>query len=111
MCQPDNFLYLNRKIVIYPRVPQIVMNYIEADENNFCKLKKKLIENQKIFQYVYASAYPGICSFVEKRGVEMRNNLHLKFKEWKDRKEHSKKSFDGYFSKPQNSPPPEGAVQ
>ena len=87
------------------------MNYIEADENNFCKLKKKLIENQKIFQYVYASVYPGICSFVEKRGVEMRNNLHLKFKEWKDRKEHSKKSFDGYFSKPQNSPPPEGAVQ
>ena len=100
ICRPDNFLYLNRKRVIYLRVAQIVMNYIETDENNFGKLKRKLIENQKIFQYVYASAYPEINSFVEKRGVDMRNNLHLKFKEWKNRIKYSKKTVDGYFSKP-----------
>ena len=41
----------------------------------------------------------------------MRNNFHLKFKDWKDRKKHSQKSIDGYFSKLQNLPPPEGAVQ
>ena len=57
ICQPDNFLYLNGKNVIYPRVAEIVMDYIEADENNFKKLKRKLIENQKIVQYVYASGY------------------------------------------------------
>ena len=33
------------------------MNYIETDENDFSKLKRKLIENQKIFQYVYANVY------------------------------------------------------
>ena len=87
------------------------MNYIKANENNFRKLKRKLIENQKIFQYVYTSVYPEVYSFVQKRGIDMRNNFHLKFKESKDRKnQYSQKSIDGYFSKPQNSPPPEDAV-
>ena len=45
--QPDNFLYLNGKNVIYPRVAEIVMNYIEADDKNFDKLRRKLIENKK----------------------------------------------------------------
>ena len=87
------------------------MNYIEVDENNFAKLKRKLIENQNIFQYAYASVFPKVYSFVEKRGVNMRNNFHLKFKEWKDRKKYSQKSIDGYFLKLQYSPPREGATQ
>ena len=41
----------------------------------------------------------------------MRNNFHLKFKEWKDRKKYSEKSIEGYFSKAQNSLPPAGAIQ
>ena len=49
ICQPDNFFYLNEKNVIFPRVAEIGMNYIEADEHNFGELKSKLIENQKIF--------------------------------------------------------------
>ena len=81
ICQPDNFLYLNEKNVIYPSVAETVMNYIEADENNFNKLKRKLIENQKIFQYVNAGVYPEVYSFVEKVGVDKRNNFHLIFKE------------------------------
>ena len=109
--QPDNFLYLNGKNVIYPRVAEIVMNYIEADDKNFDKLKRKLIENKKIFQFVYSSVYPEVYSFVEKRGVDMRNNFHLKFNEWKDRKKYSQKSIEGYFSKAQNSPPSAGAIQ
>ena len=41
----------------------------------------------------------------------MRNNFHLKIKEWKDRKKYSQKSILAYFSKPQNSPPLECPVQ
>ena len=41
----------------------------------------------------------------------MRNNFHLKFKEYKDRKKYSLKSIEGYFSKVQNSLPPAGAMQ
>ena len=33
--QLENFLNLNGKTVIYPRVTEIVMNYIEADDKNF----------------------------------------------------------------------------
>ena len=51
---------------------EIVMNYGEANENNFGKLKRQLIENQKIFQYVYASAYLKVYSFVEKIGVDKK---------------------------------------
>ena len=87
------------------------MNYIEADDKNFDKLKRKLIENKKIFQFVYSSVYPEVYSVVEKRGVDMRNNFHLNFREWKDRKKYSQKSVKGYFSKAQNSPPPTGAIQ
>ena len=111
ICQPDNFLYLNEKNVIYPRVAEIVMDYIEADENNFSKLKRKLIENQKIFQFVHTSVYPEVCSFGKTKGVDVRNNLLLKFKEWKDRKKYPEKLIDGYFSKMQNLQPAQGAVQ
>ena len=48
-CQPDNFLYFNGKNVSYPRVADFVVNYIDASENNFGKLKRKLIKNQKFF--------------------------------------------------------------
>ena len=109
--QLENFLNLNGKTVIYPRVTEIVMNYIEADDKNFDKLKRKLIENKKIFQFVYSSIYPEVYSFVEKRDVDMRNNFHLKFKEWKDRKKYSQKSIKGYFFKAQNAPPPACAIQ
>ena len=41
----------------------------------------------------------------------MRNNFHLKFKEWKYSKKYSQKSVKGYFSQSQNSPAPAGAIQ
>ena len=41
----------------------------------------------------------------------MRNNFHLKFKEWKYSKKYSQKSVKGYFSESQNSPAPAGAIQ
>ena len=47
ICKPEHFLYLNGKNVIYLWVAEIVMNYIEANNKNFDKLKRKLIENKK----------------------------------------------------------------
>ena len=49
ICKPDNFMYLNGKNVIYPYVADIVWKYLEEDEGNFDKIKKKLIENKKYF--------------------------------------------------------------
>ena len=106
ICKPDNFMYLNVKNVIYPRLADIVWNYIEEDEQNFNKIKKWLVDNIKIFQFVYSNVYPEVYRLVEKRGIELRNNFHLKFKDWKDRKKYWQKSIEGYFSKSEGSPPP-----
>ena len=91
ICKLEKFLYLNGKNVIYPHVAETVWKYIEKYEENFHKLKQNLIENKKIFQFVYATTYPEICTFVEKRGLDLRNNFNLKFKKWKDKKNSSKK--------------------
>ena len=85
-CLPQNLMYLNRKNVLYPRVAEIVWKHIENDGNIICKMRKKLIENRKTFQFVCSNTYPEVCSFVEKRGIDLRNEFRLKFKEWKDKK-------------------------
>ena len=38
-------MYLNDKIVIHPHIAEIVWKYIEKDETNFHKMKKKLLDN------------------------------------------------------------------
>ena len=47
ICQLDNFMYLNGKNVIHPDVAETVWKYIEKDETNLDKMKKKLQENKK----------------------------------------------------------------
>ena len=46
------------------------------------------------FQFVYFYPYPEICSFVEKCKIDLRNEFHIKFKEWKDEKLVSQKGFE-----------------
>ena len=58
ICKRNNFMYLNSKNVIYPHVANFVWKYLEEDEENLDKIKNKLIENKKIFQFVYSSTYP-----------------------------------------------------
>ena len=60
ICEKEKFLYLNRKNWLCPRSTDIVWNFIEKHEYNFEKLKKKLIKNEKIFQFVYSRCYPEI---------------------------------------------------
>ena len=67
ICNPENLMYLNAKNVIYSSVADIVWKYIEENKKNFDKPKKKLIEIEKTFQFVYSSAYPEIYSCQEMR--------------------------------------------
>ena len=90
-------MYLNSKNVIYPHVTDIVWKYLEEDEGNFDKIKKKLIENKTIFQFVYSSTYSEVYSFVEKRRIDLRNEFHLKFKDCKDKMKYLQKSIESYF--------------
>ena len=104
-------MYLNCKSVIYPHAADIVWEYLKEHEGNFDKIKKKLIEDKKRFQFVYLSTYPEVYSFIEKRSIDLKNKFHLKFKDWNNKKKYSQKSIENYFSKSENSPPPPGAVQ
>lgn len=58
---------------------------LKMKKNNVCLTRKKLVEKRKIFQFVYSKTYPEAYSFVEERGIDIRNEFHLKFKEWKDK--------------------------
>ena len=89
ICQPDNIMYLNCKNVIHPHVAEIVWKYIKKDETNFDKMKEKLRENKEIFQFVYSTVYPEVYTSIKKRGIELKNEFHLKFKDWKDKKKYS----------------------
>ena len=61
-----------------------------------------VIENKNIFQFVYSKTYPEVYSFVERQGIDLRNEFHFKFKEWKDEKKQQK------FEEQQQLPPPGG---
>ena len=74
-------MYLNGKNVIYPHVADTACKYIEEGKGNFVKIKKKLINNKKIFQFVYSRSFPEVYSFTEKRTIDLRNEFHLNFKD------------------------------
>ena len=89
ICKPKSLMYLDVKNVIYSHVAKIVWSYMEQDKQKFNKIKQTLVNNMKRFQFVYSRVYPEVYCFVEKRGIELRNNFHLKFKDWKGRKKYS----------------------
>ena len=62
-------MYLNSRNVIHPHVVEITWKYIEKDETNSNKMKKKLEENKKVFQFVYSTVYPEVYTFIEKRHI------------------------------------------
>ena len=62
-------MYLNSRNVIHPHVVEIIWKYIEKDETNSNKMKKKLEENKKVFQFVYSTVYPEAYTFIEKRHI------------------------------------------
>ena len=90
ICKRENLLYLNGKNVLYPRTSQIVWNSIQKDERNFEKMRKSLVTNNEIFQYVYAKCYPQIFTQVEKRGIYLKNEFLITFKTRKDKRQKAK---------------------
>ena len=74
-------------------------------------LKKSSSKTRKYFSVcLFHRVYPEVYSFVEKRGIEFKNNIHLKFKDWKDRKKYSQIYIEGYFPKSESSSPPPCAI-
>lgn len=92
------------KMFFYPRVAEIVWENIENDENNIHSVRKKFIGSNKIFQFAYCKTYPEAYSFVERWGIDLRIEFHLKFREWNGKNNQRK------FEERQQLPPT-GAIQ
>ena len=42
ICLPQNFIHLNGKNVLYPKVAEIIWKHIEYDKSNICRMRKKI---------------------------------------------------------------------
>ena len=60
-CLEENFVYLNGKNMLYPKVSEIVLNFIQKDKKNYSKLRNNLCQFKNIFQYVYCCMCPNVC--------------------------------------------------
>ena len=85
ICGEKRFLYLNGKNVLQPKVLQIIAEFIETDEKNYRLLQNNLSAYKNIFQYVYSNVYPEIYCSTEKRGFDLKSNLHIMFKTYNDK--------------------------
>ena len=58
ICKEENFLYLNGKNVLQPKVLEILTSFLAEDEKNYVLLGNNLSQYKKIFQYVYRMCFP-----------------------------------------------------
>ena len=87
VCLKKNFLYLN---VPYPRVAEIISEFIHENEKYYNKLKNKLAQFKNIFQFIYSTIYPEIYCSTKRRGFGLKNTFQLFFKTYKDKKKLEK---------------------
>ena len=86
ICKEKNFLYLNSKNVLQPKLLEIITDFINERDDNFKALRKNLSSHLNIFQYVYSNVFPKIYCSTEKRGFDLKSNFHIIFKTYKDKK-------------------------
>ena len=86
ICEEENFMYLNGKIVIYSKVVDMISKFIETDTKNFVQLRDNVYKFKNIFQFVYSVTYPDIYCSTEKCGFDIKSTFRAAFKKYKDKK-------------------------
>ena len=86
ICREKNFLYLNGKNVLQPKVSETITEFLKEDEENYVALKNNLSQYKNIFQYVYSKVFPEIYCSTERRGFDFKSSFHIIFKTYKDKK-------------------------
>ena len=89
ICSGDNFLYLNGKNVLQPKVSELINDLLDQDKKNYVLLRNNLFQFKNIFQYVYANVYPDIYCSTKGRGFDLKSTIHMVFKVYKDKKKLS----------------------
>ena len=62
ICMEKNFLYLNRKNVLQPKVSEIINDFLDEDSNNYNEMRNNLSQYKNIFQYVYSNIFSEIIA-------------------------------------------------
>ena len=57
-CRKENFIYLDGKNVLLPKVSEILANFMAENEKNYVLLRNNLSQYKNIFQYVYLNVFP-----------------------------------------------------
>ena len=59
MYKDSNFLYLNGKNVLQPKVSEIITDFLN-EKKNYIELRNNLSQYKVIFQYLYSGVFPEI---------------------------------------------------
>ena len=107
ICEEKNFIYLNGRDVSQPGVLEIVGGFIDQGKKNLRMLQEHLARYKNIYQYVYSHVFPEIYTTSEKRGFDLKSNLHILFKAYRDKqiiRQHSlAKNQANYEQQPKES--------
>ena len=82
ICEEKNFICLNGQDVGHPGVLEIVGGFINQGKENLRMLQQYLAQYNDIFQYIYSHIFPEIYTTSEKRGVDLKSNIHILFKSY-----------------------------
>ena len=86
ICNERNFLYLNGKNVLQPKVLEIITDFLNENKNNYKELRNILLSYKNIFKYVHSIVFPEIyylqnvqgqktiAKFPGEKPRELRNN-------------------------------------
>ena len=77
----DNFFILNSGKLTYNQAKNIVISYIQQPDV-WKELTEMIVKRQKVYQYVFATAFPTTYLQVNKYGIKIRNDFSLCFTEW-----------------------------
>ena len=75
ICKNNNFLYLNGKNVLQPKVSDIITDFYNEDKNSYIELRNNLSQHKDIFQYVYSIAFPERVHFTLFKTYKDKKNL------------------------------------
>ena len=101
ICKEKNFLYLNGKSVLQPKVLNPISGFIKKDERRYKMLQNNLSSYKNIYQYVNSNVFSEIYCATEKRVFDLKSNFHIIFKTYKNKKQIESsmgKNSDNYES-------------
>ena len=85
ICDEKNFIYLNHRDVGQPGVLEIVGGFIDQGKQNLRMLQGYLARFKDIYQYVYSHVFPEVYTTSKKRGFDLKSNLHILFKAYRNK--------------------------